>query len=292
MNVEHLPVITSDEHADSVVAEQGTELVVRPAQEHDEPDWRRFQVATRRHIDIIEPGINKAMAEHRLVDPTTARHMAHTLSRSLPPGSALADYAETGAGDYQQLRDEYLSLFQHKTATSTGQALVRWFGTYLTHQAFPEAVTIDRDTPTTPELDRLLVPTTITLTDEPVTIHLPATLDSQAIQEFRDYLVEFDFNTDPGRSLLAYLSLPHVNAQNPNTLYDCETKFIGTWPDLDDALAAVYHLDDREEEIRDFAAERRLYFDYLEPDYDALMRDAERDIDITEHQGAVYVFDK
>lgn len=97
---------------------------------------------------------------------------------------------------------------------------------------------------------------------------------------------------DQDIALQAFLKLPNVDAMSGDIMDDFRTRHAGTWQRSEDVYSELCLLDDREEEIRDYAAERRLYFDYLTPDYEALQEELEETFALTEIEGMTYVFFK
>lgn len=100
---ERLPNNTQPEHAASTHEHP---IAAYPAPDREIPDWRRFDVAVRRFGELIAAGIAEAMEQKRDVDRGIARCIAHVLGRSLGRHSALANFARTGEGDYETLREE------------------------------------------------------------------------------------------------------------------------------------------------------------------------------------------
>lgn len=146
---------------------------VRPAPERFTPDWRRFDVATNRFGDRLADGIAAALDQQQGVDEDTARCMAHVLGRSLGRQNALADYGRTGTGYYEELREEYLSLYEHPEASPVAKELIDWFGTHLIHENFPNAQTTSASELYPVTLDRLLVPTEVEVGDLRALVHVP-----------------------------------------------------------------------------------------------------------------------
>jgi len=267
-----------------------TEHLPRPAPTREVPDWRRLETALIRHSDIVAGGIAYADEHHTGVDQETAQCIAHVLSRSLAPDSALSDYALTGNGDYEALRDEYLTIYHDPEAPAWVREVVDHFGTHLIYQTFPNASTANYLAPFPRKLSRLHVPTEITVDGLTMTVNVPGIYGRDTIAELPDTLSELRLAEDVG--LQAFLSVPGVNAVSGDIMEDFHNSSIGVWRDIESAVTELALLDDREEEVQDFAAERKLYFDYLTPDYEALKEELEESLSLVEREGRIYVFSK
>lgn len=267
-----------------------TEHLPRPAPTREVPDWRRLETALIRHSDIVAGGIAYADEHHIGVGQETAQCIAHILGRSLPPDSALAEYALTGKGDYEALRDEYLAIYHDPEAPAWVREVVDHFGTHLIYQTFPSASTASRLAPYPPKLSRLHVPTEITVDGLTLTVNVPGVYGRETIAELPETLSELRIAEDV--ALQAFFSVPGVNAVSGDIMEDFHHKFLGVWRDIESAITELALLDDREEEVQDFAAERKLYFDYLTPDYEALQEELEESLSLIEREGRIYVFSK
>lgn len=263
---------------------------VRLARMREQPDWRRFEVAKRRFEDRIADGIATALDRKQDIEKGTARCIAHVLGRCLGRESALADYGRTGTGSYAELREEYLALYNDENITESTQELIDWFGSHLIHHFYPAARTITSREIYPPRLDNILVPTGIEVSDWYTTMNVPGSYDAADIATLTETLTELQLDKEPG--LRAFLLLPDANAANDDLYEEYESTLVGTWPRMELALQELCLLDDREEEVKDYSAERKLYFDYLTPDYEALREEVEEAFDLVEHDGSVYVFHK
>lgn len=267
------------------------ETKVRPAPMREMPDWRRYEVAKHRFEDLIAAGISTALKRRRDIENGTARCIAHVLGRALGRESALADYGRTGTGYYTELREEYLRLHNDEQVTESTQELIDWFGTHLIHHFYPSAETITHYEVYPPRLDNILVPTSIALGDGKfATANVPGIYDDAEITDVTEALRELRIEEEPG--FQAFLSLPDVNAAGGDIFDEYESSIVGQWPQMELALAELCELDSREDEVKDYAAERKLYFDYLTPDYEALREEVEEAFSLVEHDGDVYVFQR
>ena len=165
--------------------------------------------------------------------------------------------------------------------------VVDHFGTHLIYQTFPDAsylVLYPR------KLSRIHVPTQVTVDGITMMVNVPGIYGRETIAELPDTLSELLFAEDVG--LQAFLSIPSVDAVSGNIMEDFHNSFLGVWRDIESAVTELALLDDREEEVQDFAAERKLYFDYLTPDYEALKEELEESLSLVEREGRIYVFTK
>lgn len=278
-NPEHTPAVAPT-----------AERLPRRAPTREVPDWRRLETALIRHSDIVAGGIAYADEHHIGVDQETAQCIAHVLGRGLTPDSTLAEYALTGEGDYEALRDEYLTIYHDPEAPAWVREVVDHFGTHLIYQTFPDASTASHLAPYPRKLSRIHVPTQITVDGLTTTVYVPGIYGRGTIAELPDTLSELKFAEDVG--LQAFLSIPGVNAISGDIMEDFHSSFLGVWRDMEAAVTELALLDDREEEVKEFAAERKLYFDYLTPDYEALQEELEESLSLIEREGRIYVFTK
>lgn len=270
--------------------ELAAEHVPRPAPVKEAPDWRRFDVALARHGDHIAEGLTFATEHRTRIDEGTARHIAHVLGRSLGQDSALSYFARTGSGNYALLREEYLSLHNDSGVSGTTQELIDWLGDYLIRVHHPDAQTITAEESYPPRLDNILVPTTLAVSGISALVHIPGIYGTNDIEELKEELDNLSLAEDPG--LQGFLALPDANAMSGDIMEDFHQRYVGTWRQKEDAITELCLLDDREEEVQDFAAERKLYFDYLTPDYEALQEEIEETFYLVEKGGRAYVFSK
>lgn len=264
------------------------EQQLRPALVREVPDWRRLEVALARHGELISDGIAYAEERHTGVNQETAECIAHVLGRSFGPDSALADYALTGSGNYETLRDEYLTIYNNAEAPAWAVELVDYFGSHLICQTFPEAASASYEASHSLKLARLHVPTEVTVDGLTMTVYVPGIYGRETITELPETLSELHLAEDEG--LQAFLSIPRVNVVSGNIMEDFDGSYVGAWRNIEEAVTELCLLDDREEEVKDFAAERKLYFDYLSPDYEALQEELEETFTFAEKGGRVYVF--
>jgi hypothetical protein len=262
----------------------------RLAAERGTPDWRRLDVAYRGFAQFITDGIAQALAEHTEVNDGTARCIAHVLGRAYGRESNLADFGRTGEGTYLGLRDEYLELYGNEHASVIAKELIDWFGTYLVERENLGSGRTYMNEYLPPKLDRVLVRTEVFVQGEPFTVHLPASLDRDEIDGVCEELTILKLDQD--RALQAFLSLPDVDANTAMIMHSFEEAFIGTFLTIEDAVHALCEIDEWENEVNDFAAERGLFIDQYTVDYEAL-RDRLREIyDLVDWKDRVHVFTK
>ncbi|MDX2375641.1 hypothetical protein M4I32_02365 [Microbacterium sp. LRZ72] len=223
----------------------------RPAAEAGDMDWRRLEVTLGRFTDHIAEGLSAAIDEHREIDDLTARTIAHALGRGYGRTSHLADFGRTGEGRYEDLRDEYLQLYTSDHIDAPTKELIDWLGTYLVNR---ENASTDRrfmNEHLPPTLDRLLVPTTLTVRGQRFLVHVSADHASQEIAELEETLAELDVDRDD--ALQAFLSLPDVNAAAENIMERFHEMHAGTFIDIEDALRALSPLVEWEDDLAEWA---------------------------------------
>lgn len=274
------------EHAPPTPSSSEQQLPSAPMREV--PDWRRLEVALSRHSELIGDGIAYADEHHTGVNQETAQCIAHVLGRSFGPDSALAEYALTGTGTYEALRDEYLTIYHDPAAPAWAAELVDHVGTHLIYQTFPDASTSRQRASYPRKLARLHVPTEVAVDGLTMTVNVPGIYGRDTIAELPETLSELRLAEDIG--LQAFLSVPGVNALSGDIMEDFHNCYIGIWKNLEDAIGELCLLSDREEEVADFASERKLFYDYLTPDYEALQEELEETFSLVEREGRVYVF--
>ena len=261
-----------------------------PAAESDNIDWRRIEVASHRFGDFIAGGIAMAMEQRSDIEKSTARTIAHVLGRGVGRMSALADFGRTGDGEYERLRDEYLTLYDDPDAAAWVREQIDWLGTFLIHRDFPNAQNTDFFEQRPLRLDRLLVPTAVEVGDWAVVAHVPGSYGSSAIAELSETLLELRADEDPG--LRAFLSLPDVNAMSGSIMEDFDEHYVRTYSDFEEAVHELAEVDERERDVTEYANDRHLFFDAIQPDYEALFDEAREGYDFVEEGGRVYVFSK
>ena len=262
----------------------------RPAPAREIPDWRRLEVTMQRFGDRIADGIAKAGEFHTGIDSGTARCIAHTLGRALGRESALAEFGRTGEGDYEAIRDEYLTIYHDPEAAAWTIDLINWFGSHLIRRDYPSVEATDRREESRMQISRLLVPTAVQVGELTTVVHVPGSYDSSIVPELEHTLTELRFDEDPG--LQAFLSLPDVNAVSGDIMQDFHDHFVGTYPSMEDAIHEITEVDERERDVQDYAEQRHLFIEQVSPDYEALIEETVDGYDIVERNGRAYVFYK
>lgn len=261
-----------------------------PAPEWETPDWRRLEVATGRFGQLIADGITTAMAKNTEIDDGTARCIAHALGRAYGRSSTLAQFGRTGEGTYLNLRDEYLELYADDRASPATKELIDWFGTYLVQQEGIGSGRTYMNEHLPPKLGQLLVQTSVHIDDQRFAVHVPATSDSGEIDKLVETLTLLKLPED--RALQAFLSLPDVNAADPNVLESFRESYVGSYGDIENAVREFSPLEDWEVELSNWAADHGLPEDAVtirtEP-IEALVRET---YDLVEWKGQIHVFNK
>lgn len=261
-----------------------------PAPSRELPNWRRLEVASRYFHDRITDGITQATEAQAVIDSDTARCIAYTLGRSLGSTSALGEYSQTAQGNYEALRDEYLAFYNTPEAPDWVVEQINWLGSHLIRSTFPQAKANGYGEQYPPTLRRILVPTQMYIGDQALTAHVPGSYDSAAISKIESNLTQL--GTDEKPRLQAFLSLPDTDAAS-ECLVECfEESFAGEFEDIKEVIHATVELDEYEREVSQFAADRFLYFDYINPNYEALEKEVRRIVDVVEQGGRFYAFYK
>lgn len=261
-----------------------------PAPDRDMPNWRRLEVASHRLGELIAAGISTAMNEHREIDDGTARLIAHVLGRAFGRQSALAGFGQTGEGDYEALRDEYLTIYGSAEAPASTKQLIDWLGTYLVRREDDGTLRHAGEDDLPPKLEQLFVPTDVHVGEEYFTVHVPASYDRTAIEGLTATLHELQLDKDA--ALQAFLSLPDVNAMSGDIMEDFHENYAGIYLNIEDALDELAEMGERERDVSQYAAQRQLIIEDMTPDYEALREHASDVFDLVEWKGRVYVFYK
>lgn len=262
----------------------------RPAEPRDGIDWRRLDVAVARFAAHVADGIAEAHAESREVDDGTARMMAHALGRAYGRQSALADFGRTGEGHYLTLRDEYLDLYNRPEATPTAKEWIDWLGTYLVQRDGTGTGRTCMNEHLPPQLDRLLVRTSIRVGDARYVVNIPADWDSGKEDFLIQTLTQLRLPEDP--ALQAFLSLPDVSVGADNLLESFQEAFAGTYPNEEAALRALSPLEDWENSLADWCIDHGIDFDALEWNYEPLIARLRDIYDFVEQGGQLHAFTK
>jgi len=250
---------------------------------------RMAQTAAKYEAWIAE-GITAAQEAGREVDVLTARLIAHALGRAFGRTSALAGFARTGEGDYEALRDEYLTLYTDETAPELIRQWINWFGTHLVLRDRIGSGRQFTGEHLPPTLDRILVETTLQVGDEELTLHVPASCGRAAIDTLAIRLQELGVEAD--EAMQAFLSLPDVNAAAGNLTESFTSNYIDTYESLEDATHHLMEIDEWERDITDYARERGFHVEGVSPDYEVLIERVRDAYDLVEWKNKVHGFYK
>lgn len=170
--------------------------------------------------------------------------------------------------------------------------LINAFGTSCIHRTFADVGTIGNDESLPLTLDRVLVPAEVQVVGDDdastFSVHVRGDADTQTIWDVGDRLTDLDLSADP--ALAAYLSLPWVDASADDLLGQFQRNYVGHFRDVEEALASICAVDERERDVSDYAAERHIFVDSVWVDYEALRVEASEDYEFVEHLGRTYVF--
>lgn len=261
-------------------------------QEHQpqHPDHERLKITAARFEDRIAVGINEVRGTRQEIPEDTARMIAHSLGRAFGRASALAEFGRSGTGAYKALREEYLTLYAEETTPPEIREWIGYFAQFLLERDGIRARSAYDTHPHEPELDGILVATTIHIGEKSFTVHVPAHYKQAVIDELTETLAVLCLPEDEG--LQAFLALPDINAMSGDIMEDFEAHHVGTYGSIEDALTEIAELDQRESEVTEHANNLCLYIDGITPDYEALCDEAAEGFTFVNRGGKTYVFYK
>lgn len=180
--------------------------------------------------DDAREHILDAMSNGRPLDSVTARLIAYNLIAHAPEGSntdALYDFFLTGYGEYENLRSEYLPLYNEPIMPAEGRVLLDSLGTYLFNRENR------RTTPSTGHLYASAVVIGTERSGEQTAIafsystHLEEDELEQHAEEMLRLCVRF------GDGFRAYLRAPGVDSLSPTLIDNFHTAYITDVADAD-----------------------------------------------------------
>lgn len=238
----------------------------------------------------IETGIAAALEQQREVHLDTARAIAETLSQAVGEDSALARFAGTGQGNYLALREEYLPIYGEPTSPAEVRRWINWFGTFLVQRENTGSGRRFTNERIEPVLERVLVRTVLESQAGPVTTHVPATLDAREIIALTARLEALDEFF--GTSFKSFLTLPDVNAADPNLLESYYETYVGSFRTIEEALRALTPLEDWEAELATWATDHGLDSETVRINLDAIEETMRTMHDVVERNGLLHAFNK
>lgn len=250
----------------------------------------RMQKSAAFYETFIEAGIQEAQREMREIDDATARAIPLVLGRALGRASALAEFARSGQGSYEALRDEYLPLYNDPSTPDTVRSWIDWFGTYLLNHFGTGSGRQFMNEHLPPKLSQVLVRTEVTLGDHAYEVHVPADREQAAIDDLTAMLRLLDLDKD--EALQAFLRLPDVDALSGNVMESFHESYVGSFPSVEAALRGLVELDDWENDLQSFAAERGLLPSAVSINYGVIESQTREIYDLVQHGGAIHAFTK
>lgn len=247
------------------------------------------RTASRFQHFIID-GIAVASEKQTEIDALTARSIAHVLGRAFGRASALADFGRTGEGSYETLRDEYLVLYTDETTPAEIKDWINWVGTFLVQREGTGSGRQFMGADRTPDLSRLLVQTRVDGGGGFHLLHAPASLTTTEVDQLVERLT--DLEEAATGALWAFLTLPNVNAADPNLLESFNDSYIGEFPHIWDALYGLTELTKWERELKAFAEERGIFPEAVNIDLDVVENQTRDVYDLIEIEGILYAFNK
>lgn len=170
----------------------------------------------RDFVDTVEQG--------RDLDPVSARMIAYSLVRHAPADAmvaALTAYYKTGEGRHDQLRAEYLPLYQHPRMTPEGRFLLDLLGTHLFRQEHPRAW---RNDPPARLSAWVIQVRQAGISCDLAVQHGPG-LEAEGYGAMLHEAVQH--TRKRGDAFRAYLRLPGVDATAETLLHDFERSYLG-----------------------------------------------------------------
>lgn len=159
-----------------------------------------------------------ALSESRDIDQATARAIAYNLIAHAPKNAdiaAMETLLATGDGRYDELRREYLPLYQHPDMPAEGRLLLDALGTYLFHQEHPDTLARGGHLPYV--LDGGLFYTDNGQGERvAVAFQLPMGLAAHDAAGVADYLERYV--RSEGDAFRAFLRLPGIDATSPGLI--------------------------------------------------------------------------
>lgn len=250
---------------------------------------RMARTADKYQSWIIE-GITAAHTETREIDLMTARLISQALGRATGRSSALADFGRTGEGDYEALRDEYLTLYSDPTTPPMIREWIDWLGTYLVQREHLGTGRQFMNEHLPPQLERLLVRTELVVAEQSFTVHVPASCPQLDIDQLAITLRQLRLHAD--EAMQAFLTLPDVNALTDDLPAALSSSYIDTYESFEDAVNNLLEVDEWEKDINDYANERGFTIDGLIPNYEVLTERVRDAYDLVEWRGSVHGFYK
>jgi hypothetical protein len=254
----------------------------RTERDHGERAVSRFQ---RRVIE----GITGAHTEQREIDPGTARLIAHVLGRAVGRDSHLADYGRIGTGDYEQLRSEYLDLYEDPHTPPMIREWIDWFGTFLTANhlnATPPERSPDARAAPEPAFAR----GEVSIGDRVLTVHVPASITGPALQALVARLEALPELEDD--AFIAFLSIRDVDASDPDIATIFHDSHVGSYENVVEALRVLTPLDDWEAELADWARGQGLAADAVTLNIASIEATARTAYDLIRRNDRIHAFTK
>ena len=258
---------------------------IAPARRVNQPS-RRLDAWAR----MIDGAIEVARQSGTEIDLGTARSIAYILGDAVGQASHLANYGRSAEGTYEQLRDEYLLLYNDPTTPPEVKEWINWLGTYLVQREGTGSGRQYMNTQLAPDLERLLIKTELYIRGVPHLVHLPASLDSGGIEALSEDLALLSIEQD--EALQAFLTLPDVDASTPMLMEAFHETYVGSYSFLVDAVHELAELDGLEEAIDEAVHGRPLPDGAVSIDYPLIEEHLRDAYDVVEWKGRVYVFAK
>ncbi|GAA2021725.1 hypothetical protein GCM10009819_00270 [Agromyces tropicus] len=261
-----------------------------PVGPESEPESGELVIREATLEERIEAGITEAAEQKSELKFDTARDIAEALSRATGGDSVLARFADSGTGSYLALREEYLSLYNDPGTPPEAKRWIHWFGTFLVAREGTSTGRQFMNEQLDPELARTLLRTKLPVSDGEQYASVPATLNARDLIALAARLEALDEYQEP--SFRAFLTLPDVNAADPNLLESFRESYVASYNYVEDAVRDLAELAPLEADLRAIASDHGLPEAAITLDYE-LTQDHVREVyDIVAEGWQVHVFSK
>ncbi|MDJ1372662.1 hypothetical protein [Gulosibacter molinativorax] len=197
----------------------------------------------------IDHATTEALTRHREISHEEARDIAGALAIGLPEDSRVAEFAVSGIGVNESLRDEYLSLYHDPATNHDVRRWINWLGSWLVSEdntavGYPS----ERELGRPPDLHDLLWTTTLNVDQTIVQANVRADLPTEQIHQLENSLTPLLM--EHGDAFAAYLSLADVDAGSPDCHAGFDSVYEGSFTTKEEAMHALTELTDWESELR------------------------------------------
>ncbi|MES2094523.1 MAG: hypothetical protein V4531_12020 [Actinomycetota bacterium] len=255
---------------------------------------QRLTRSAKHFETTIDAAIQLASEQGSELDDDTAALIAHVLSRGLGRDSALAEYARTRTGTPDTLSAEYLRIYGHPQTPGTVRGWIDWLGTYLTTKV--NDTDLERSSEAGPtEGPQFLRPpkllrSELTISGEPLVLHLPPTVDGPQIQTIVHHLESLPVIESP--AFRAFLTLADVDGSATNLVESFHEFYVGHFDTYGAMICALSPLEEWQTALGQWTAENGLPHQAVTIDEGIVLQQVREVYDIVEKDGGFYAFNK